>query len=111
MPRYFFHCTAGIFGQDREGTELPDLVTARLEAVRFAAGIVKDRPECVWNETTFRVEVSDETGMLLTTVMVLGIDAPAARGVRGQSRPIFPPSTSRPSDPDGESRQLLWEQM
>ena len=33
-------------------------------------------------DETFRVEVSDETGMLLSTVIILKIDAPVARGLR-----------------------------
>ena len=82
MPRFFFHRTDGGFDPDLEGTELPDLTAARLEALRFAAATVKDHPEQVWAGSPFRVEVSDETGMLLSTVIILEIDTPAARGLR-----------------------------
>ena len=82
MPRFFFHRTDGGFDPDLEGTELPDLTAARLEALRFAAATVQDHPEQVWAGSTFRVEVSDETGMLMSTVIILEIDAPAARGLR-----------------------------
>ena len=82
MPRFFFHHTDGGFDPDNEGTELPDLATARVEAVRYAAEVVRDRPDEVWSGETFRIEVSDEHGMLLCTVVILGLDAPAARGVR-----------------------------
>ena len=84
MPRFFFHRADGGFDSDNEGTELPNLDTARTEAVRYAAELVRDRPDYVWNGKDFRVEVSDDTGMLLCTVAILGFDAPAARGVRGQ---------------------------
>ena len=80
MSRYFFHRTNGGFVPDREGTELPDLDTARVEAVQFVAGTIRDRPEYVWEGKDFGVEVADETGMLLCTVIVLGIDAMTARG-------------------------------
>ena len=87
MPRYFFHRTDGGFEPDREGTELRDLNAARLEAIRFAAATVKDHPEQVWSSTPFRIEVSDHTGMLLSTVIILEVEAPAARGLRGQLSP------------------------
>jgi hypothetical protein len=82
MPRFFFHHTDGKFDPDNEGTEFPDLATARVEAVRYAAELVRDRPDEVWAGDTFRIEVSDEDNMLLYTVVILGLDAPAARGVR-----------------------------
>ena len=82
MPRYFFHRTDGGFLPDRDGTELHDLETARVEAVQFAAGTIRDHPDYVWDGRDFRVEVADEAGMLLCTVIVLGIDAPAAKGAQ-----------------------------
>ena len=65
MPRYFFHRTDGGFDPDHEGTDLPNLPIARKEAVRFAAATVQDRPDYVWDGKDFRVEVSDEAGLLL----------------------------------------------
>ncbi len=70
MPRYFFHRTDGDFDPDREGTELPDLDAARLEAIKYAAETVKDSPDQVWSSTPFRIEVSDDTGMLLSTAVI-----------------------------------------
>ena len=52
--------------------------------MKFAAISVQEHPELVWSGSTFRVEVSDHTGMLLSTVIILEIEAPAARGLRGQ---------------------------
>ena len=86
MPRFFFHRADGVFDHDDEGTELPDLAAARIEAVRFAAEFMKDKPQEVWKGHNFRIEVSDDQGMLLCTVVILGIDAPAARGVRAPER-------------------------
>ena len=82
MPRFFFHHTDGAFDPDDEGTVFPDLATARVEAVRYAAEVVRESPHEVWSGETFRIEVSDEQGMLLCTIVILGLDAPAARGVR-----------------------------
>ena len=79
MPRYFFHRVDGGFVPDTEGTDLPDLDAARTEAVIYAGETIRDRPDFVWDGRDFRVEVMDEGGNLLCTVVVLGIDATAAR--------------------------------
>ena len=86
MPRFFFHHTDGKFDPDNEGTEFPDLATARVEAVRYAGEVARDRPHEIWSGDTFRIEVSDEDDMLLCTIVILGLDAPAARGVRRPKR-------------------------
>lgn len=82
VPRFFFHHGDGAFDPDREGSELPDLTAAKSEAIRLAAELAKDRPSRVSDDRAFRVEVCDDVGMLLNTVIILGIDAPAARGLR-----------------------------
>lgn len=86
MPRFFFHRTDGAFDPDNEGTEFPDLMTARVEAIRFAAETVRDDPQQVWAGDTFRIEVSDEEDMLLYTVVILGLDTPPSRGLRKPRR-------------------------
>ncbi len=60
---------------------MPNLDAARIEALQFSAGTVKDHPDYVWDGKDFRIEMTDETGLLLCTIVVLGIDAPAVRGV------------------------------
>ena len=92
MPRFFFHRTNGAFDSDDEGTELCDLATARAEAIRFAAETVRDDPQQVWAGDVFRVEVSDEEGMLLCTVIILGLNAPASLGLRKPRRSADAPS-------------------
>ena len=86
MPRYFFHRADGVFDPDQEGTEFPDLATARIEAIRFAAASMLDDPQEVRTGHNFRVELSDEHGMLLCTVVVLSLDTPAARELREPRR-------------------------
>ena len=79
MPRFFFHRTDGYFERDDEGVELESLHAARVEAVTFAGSSLAEEPEQIWNGQDFRVEVTDERGMLLFTVITLAIDAPATR--------------------------------
>ena len=45
MPRYFFHIIDGITLRDHEGTELPDIQTARSVAVRTSGEILQDMGE------------------------------------------------------------------
>ena len=87
MPRYFFHRTDGGFSPDTEGTELPDIGAARIEAVRYAGATMQERPNDVWDGRDLRVEVTDDGGRLLCTVVVIGIDGGAAQEAPSRSRP------------------------
>ncbi|MEX6506659.1 hypothetical protein [Jiella sp. M17.18] len=76
MPRFHFHITNGERDIDYEGTDLASLKDARQQAVLFGATMLRDRPELVWREGTWRVEVTDCDGCLLFTIVVLAIEAP-----------------------------------
>lgn len=78
MPRYYFDRRDGGFDPDTEGTELPDFDAARIEAINYAAAAVRDRPDYVRDGKDFRVELFDESKLLLYTVVVVGITAPAS---------------------------------
>lgn len=79
---HFFVNLAGTVGDpDSEGIDLPTLSDARIEAVRFAGELLKDRPQLVWMGEEVRVEVTDENQLMLFTVIVAGVDAPAAKGM------------------------------
>lgn len=80
MPLYFFHLTDSVFNPDQEGTELPNLDSARVEAIRFAAATAMELPNKVRDGSGLRVEVSDDAGLGLCTVIIRAIDAPASRG-------------------------------
>lgn len=73
--RYFFNLAGAVYDPDVEGIELPDIATARLEAVKYSAGELLDRPEVVWKGEEFRVEVTDDHQIVLFTVLTLGVDA------------------------------------
>lgn len=82
MPHYFFHRLDGGFDPDQEGSDLKDEREARFEAIQFAAGTVKDHPEMVWDGGEMRVEVTDENGRVVTTVVVMAIDAQTPESIR-----------------------------
>lgn len=76
MPRYFFHSVDGGRERDRDGVELPDDVAAQGMAVAFLGEFLKDDPHQLWEQGTLRVEVTNEVGVLLWTLVTLTIDAP-----------------------------------
>ena len=78
MPSYFFHTADGTRDLDREGVELADDAAARKEAIRFAGAVMHDQPEVLWDGRDYRVEVTNTSGDLLFTIVMLSIDAPAA---------------------------------
>ena len=69
MPRYFFNLRNDVRVDDEEGVELPDVETARAwaskYAVEMAALSVAERQHLALHH---RIEVTDESGMLLVTV-------------------------------------------
>jgi hypothetical protein len=77
VPRFFFNQIDGEHKPDDEGLEFPSLDEARTEAVRYAGKVLCDQPGVVWQGDDFRVEVTDENQLLLFTVIVVGVDAPA----------------------------------
>lgn len=81
MARYFFHIQGDDLVHDEDGTELPSALHAREAAARFAGEMLRDRPDLVLDQGYLGVEVADESGLILFSVMVLGNDAPAVEGL------------------------------
>ena len=75
--RFFFNQLDGAFKPDDQGIELATIAEARLEAVRYAGEVMRDHPTIVWAGEDFRIQVTDDTQLLLFTVIVVGVDAPA----------------------------------
>jgi hypothetical protein len=78
IQTYFFHTADGGRLHDRSGMKLAGKGEARKEAIRFLGSILGDEPDLLWDGRDFRVEVTNEAGDLLFTVIALAVDAPAA---------------------------------
>ncbi|HEY0028436.1 MAG TPA: hypothetical protein VGC35_11240 [Allosphingosinicella sp.] len=78
--RYFFNesCRADL--RDDTGLELANHNEARIMAVKYASEMLRDHPTLIWSGEDFRVEVEDEAGLLQFTIVIVGVDAPAAQG-------------------------------
>ena len=76
MPRYHFNCADGERDYDRDGTDLDNDQQAQAEAVRVAGEVLKHDPKKVWGSGQWRVEVTNDEGVLLFAVVTIGIDVP-----------------------------------
>lgn len=70
MTRYFFNIEDHVRDEDNQGTELADAAQARLQAIAFAAGVLRDDPGLVWDGREFIVQVSNEQGERVGDVIV-----------------------------------------
>ena len=71
MPRYFFDIKDGQDFPDLQGSEWKDLAEARIEAVRYAAEVLREMPERFWNAELWTLSVSDQNRKLLFTLKFL----------------------------------------
>jgi hypothetical protein len=94
MPRYFFHIEDGSTVRDEEGTELEDMAVAKCEAVKLAGQMICDSASSFWDKEEWKLTATDERGLTLFCLHVVGIEAPAAAGRRDpdliSARPIQP---------------------
>ena len=71
MPRFFFDIKDGTDFPDLQGSEWPDIAAARIEAVRFAAEVLKEMPERFWNCELWTMTVSDAAKAPIFTLKFL----------------------------------------
>jgi hypothetical protein len=73
----FFNVAGAVYDPDVEGIEMASINDARIEAARFTGELIRDRPELAWAGEEIRVEVTDANQLILFTIIMLGVDAPA----------------------------------
>ncbi|SEG26080.1 hypothetical protein SAMN04488144_112106 [Methylobacterium sp. 190mf] len=86
MPRYHFNVHDGSSILDGAGTELPDWQSARLEAVRRAGDILKQDAQRIALGEDWRIEVTDQTGLILFQMTFLVVESPVMRRHSGTER-------------------------
>jgi len=82
VSRFFFH-TDNV--QDEEGTELESVAVAKCEAIKLAAGIICDEAADFWERAEWTMTVSDERGLTLFQLDIVGTES-AAVGYRNVKR-------------------------
>ena len=65
MPMYYFHIRDGsTFESDPDGTELPDISTAHVEALKVAHELLRELPDL----QKAVIEIADEHGRTVLTI-------------------------------------------
>lgn len=84
MPRFFFHSNnpAEQIVQDDEGIDFPSVHHAKCQAVAYAGRLLCDSAEHFWDRGDFELTVTDENGLILFTMRVVGTEAPAIRAMK-----------------------------
>lgn len=77
MPRFFFHVADSVLIPDEEGTELPDLGAARIEAVTVAGAMLRDHALEFWKSAEWKVIVTDEDRLILFSICCQALAAPS----------------------------------
>ena len=75
MPRYYFHIEDHQRFLDGEGTPLPDLGHAKVEAVRVAGAMLAEHAAEFWTFGEWRVVVTDEFQQILFALSFAAIPA------------------------------------
>ena len=71
MPRYYLNLWDGdLFEEDQEGTELPDVAAARVEALRFASEILSE----LQTPERARIEIANEDGSVLCRIAITMVE-------------------------------------
>lgn len=76
MPRFHFNVYDGVNEIDREGTELGDCDEARIEAMRLSGEILKNTAHRLALGEDWRMEVTDERGLILFRLDFTVMEAP-----------------------------------
>ena len=79
MPRYHFNIYDGVRSPDLDGTELPDIHAARREGVMRAGAMIEDVGKRNQSGDDWRMEVTDDTGLLLFRMDFVVVESSAVR--------------------------------
>jgi hypothetical protein len=77
MARYFFNIEDGASIPDKTGTELPNLRSARMEAVRLSGKLLHEEPDLFWDSgDDWKMIVTDDAGLILFSLHFAASGAP-----------------------------------
>ncbi len=79
MPRFHFNLYDGTESLDPDGEELADIAAARRYALRYFADVLQTDSRAIAGDGELRLDVTDETGLLLVSLHFTTVYAPAVR--------------------------------
>jgi hypothetical protein len=77
MPRFHFHLEDGTTFRDEDGTVLPDLEAARINAVKLLGHVMADNAPQFLSTKVWTMRVTDGSDLMLFSVNVATVDASA----------------------------------
>ena len=86
LPRYYFNIDDGSGIEDKVRMDLPSLAEAKCEAVSYAGRLICDHAGKFWNSGDWTMTVTNENGLSLFTLQLVGTEAPAIRSVVSSTR-------------------------
>ncbi|MGC1304303.1 MAG: hypothetical protein WA840_18205 [Caulobacteraceae bacterium] len=78
MPRFYFNFRDGRDSLDEEGYELKNSLEACKAGVQLLCHTVEENPDLAMHDD-MRLEVTDPTGLIISTVQVIVTTSPAFR--------------------------------
>ena len=88
MPRFHFNIHDGVNLPDPVGTELRGWKEARFEAVRLAGAILRDVANRLSLEEDWRMEVTDDSGLILFQIVFSVLPSASVLGQMRSSLPV-----------------------
>lgn len=77
MP--IFHFNVHGDQSQAEGVDLASVADAKNTAIRYVARLLTDHAPAFWQSGHIGLSVSDDTGLMLFSIEIVGTDAPAIR--------------------------------
>lgn len=79
MERYHIELRAADRVWETLDVEMADLDALRIEMARFVGELLRDHASQVWKDQDWRVDVTDETGLILYVMHIFATDSAATR--------------------------------
>jgi hypothetical protein len=79
MPRFYFHLNDGTEHPDRLGSDLPGLEAVREYAAAYLGELLRESGGSVLNGDDWRLNVTDEAGLVLLTIHIFAIESASAQ--------------------------------
>ena len=86
MPRYTIQLRTESHVSDALEVHRDDLTALRVELARFVGELLKDHAEQIWADEDWRVDVTDEAGLILYVMEIRATNAAATMTYHAKSR-------------------------
>jgi hypothetical protein len=82
LPKYYIGLRSETHLNETLEVERDDITALRLELARFVGDLLKEHAALIWEDQDWRVDVTNDTGLILFTMEICATDAPATAALR-----------------------------